>query len=136
MECELLRVQITLTDSGQPRTWLYEKSALLPRQRRERLFQKEHLVIFFNPLQLEIRNTIIKLQLLWLPTFAPATFSEALALLLHQHPPPTFQGVLLYCCTHSIGPTNVLCSAHYAAADRRIFFICLFTITHKLMFRT
>lgn len=50
-------------------------------------FQKEHLVIFFNPLQLEIRSTVIKLQFLWLPTFAPAAVSEALALHIHSQLP-------------------------------------------------
>lgn len=43
-------------------------------------FGKEHLVIFFNPLQLEIQSAVIKLQFLWLPTFAPEAVSEGFAL--------------------------------------------------------
>lgn len=53
-------------------------------------FGKEHLVIFFNPLQLEIQSAVIKLQFLWLPTFAPEAVSEGLALhiqtLIPHHP--------------------------------------------------
>lgn len=84
-----LRVQITQTVSGLPCTPAVWKSAPLPRQQGEWLFQKEHLVIFFNPLQLEIRSTVIKLQFLWLPTFAPAAVSEALAAHIHSQGSPT-----------------------------------------------
>lgn len=81
MECELLRVQITLTHSGLPRAWLYENQRCYLGNQRGKAFQKEQLVIFFNPLQLEIRNAVIKVQLLWLPTFVPAAVAEA--------PPPS-----------------------------------------------
>lgn len=84
-----LRVQITQTVSGLPCAPAVWKSAPLPRQQGEWLFQKEHLVIFFNPLQLEIRSAVIKLQFLWLPTFAPAAVSEALAAHIHSQPSPT-----------------------------------------------
>lgn len=56
-------------------------------------FGKEHLVIFFNPLQLEIQSAVIKLQFLWLPTFAPEAVSEGFTLHIqtlipHHHPHP------------------------------------------------
>lgn len=64
MECKFLRVQIMPTDSGLATP--YENWC---RYRGNGgggvAFQKEHLVIFFNPLQLEIQSTVIKLQLLW-----------------------------------------------------------------------
>ncbi len=72
-------------------------------------FQKEHLVIFFNPLQLEIHNTIIKLQLLWLPTFVPAAVSEALAL----HNPPTPHPFIL-------GDSVLLLHPQYHACKRAL----------------
>lgn len=90
MECELLSVQITLTDSGLLCARLYENRRCCLGDRGEKAFQKEHLVIFFNPLQLEIRYTIIKLQLLWLPTFAPAavfTLHIQSQFPLHLHSP-------------------------------------------------
>lgn len=79
MECKFLWVQITPTDSGPPRAPPYEN------RRRylgngKWLLEKEHLVIFFNPLQLEIQSAVIKLQFLWLPTFAPEAVSEVFAL--------------------------------------------------------
>lgn len=50
-------------------------------------FGKEHLVIFFNPVQLEIQGAVIKLQFLWLPTFAAEAVSEVFTLRIQaQHP--------------------------------------------------
>lgn len=95
MECELLSVQITLTDSGLLCTRLYENRRCCLGDRGEKAFQKEHLVIFFNPLQLEIRYTIIKLQLLWLPTFAPAAVFT-LHIQSQFPPPPPLPPLLLF----------------------------------------
>lgn len=50
-------------------------------------FGKEHLVIYFNPVQLEIQSAVIKLQFLWLPTFAPEAVSEVFTLHIQAHFP-------------------------------------------------
>lgn len=87
IECKLVWVQITPTDSGPPRVLLYENRRCYLGNGGGMAFQKEHLVIFFNPLQLEIQSTVIKLQFLWLPTFAPAAVSATLSLHIHNQLP-------------------------------------------------
>lgn len=106
-------------------------------------FQKEHLVIFFNPLQLEIRNTIIKLQLLWLPTFVPAAaVSEALALHIQSQPPlstatrppPPFRGFCFIAASTISGLQ--MCSAQRAAQEqstKNILLKSLFAFQNKTL---
>lgn len=110
-------------------------------------FQKEHLVIFFNPLQLESHSTIIKLQLLWLPTFVPAAASEALALHIQSQPPtstsspppPPFRGFcFIAACTIS---GLQMCSAQLALQQQPTRNVLLksliaFRIKHCVLFLT
>lgn len=103
-------------------------------------FQKEHLVIFFNPLQLEIQNTIIKLQLLWLPTFVPAAVSDALALHIQSQlpppppPPPPFRGFCFIAASTISGLQ--MCSAQLAVqqqSTRNVLLKSLFAFRNKTL---
>lgn len=114
MEWKLFWVQITQTDSGLPHAYRMKIGAVT--QVTEGMaFQKERLVIFFNPPQLEIQSTVIKLQFLWLPTFAPEAVSEVFALHIHGQLPHLLLlllvEILFYYRIHDIRPANEMTSA-------------------------
>lgn len=113
MEWELPRVQITLTVSGPaPCLAIWKSCTVTLATEGERLFKREHLVISFNPLQLEIGTLLLNCSCYGYQRLYRQPF-QGLFLSSHSSlPPALWEGSVLLLHTISI----------FERADKVFFF--------------
>lgn len=135
MEWELPRVQITLTVSGPaPCLAIWKSCTVTLATEGERLFKREHLVISFNPLQLEIGTLLLNCSCYGYQRSYRQPF-QGLFLSSHSSLPPfLWEGSVLLLHTKSIferadkmfffPPSSVLLDTLQTTHSLSIFYLC------------
>ncbi|MEQ2179803.1 hypothetical protein GOODEAATRI_028893 [Goodea atripinnis] len=111
MECELLRVQIMLTDSGPPRIRLYEnQNRCLGNTGGKRLFKRNILSFSLIHCSWRIRTLLLNSSFYGYQRLYRQPLPEAPRSAHPQPatPHPSLLLLLFYCCIHNMRPANFL----------------------------